>query len=174
MDIESHFLVDEVVRQVQQALRNGDQPAIALLEGDSGRTLSNSAYLRDPARAEEFERSVAREAETIGLARLVLAVPLISTPGVIDEDAVRFRNPNTGPLREDDGEQHVIVWALYDEEEGVSCGMAPYSRKRDGTPVFDDDPDGIFSIALNPGPGMPGLTVLRELLDENLQRRTPR
>lgn len=176
MNFESHILVDTVVKKVQEALRQGDQPAIAVLDGEPSRTLHNSAYLRDPARAAEFERQVADEANSIDLDRLILAVPQISTPIVIeDDDAIRLRSPNTGPLREDDGEQHVILWVLYDEEDGVDSGMVPYRRKRDGTPTFEafDDSDYIFSIPLNPGPG-PGIVLLRHLLDENLQRRRPR
>ncbi|ABD11077.1 hypothetical protein CcI156_04355 [Frankia sp. CcI156] len=177
MNFESHVLVDMTVKQVQDALAKGDQPAIAVLEGEPSRTLSNSAYLRDPARAEAFERQVAAEANRIDLERLILAVPQISRPVVIDgDDEVRLRSPYTGgPVLEDDGEMHVILWVLWDEEEGHESGMVPFRRKRDGTPVFDafDGSDYIFSIPLNPGGG-PGLVLLRELLDENLQRRRAR
>jgi hypothetical protein len=178
MNLESHVLVDMTVKQVQDALAKGDQPAIAVLEGEPSRTLSNSAYLRDPARAEAFERQVAAEANRIAdLERVILAVPQISRPVVIDgDDEVRLRSPYTGgPVLEDDGEMHVILWVLWDEEEGHESGMVPFRRKRDGTPVFDafDGSDYIFSIPLNPGGG-PGLVLLRELLDENLRRRRTR
>ncbi|TCJ34681.1 hypothetical protein [Parafrankia sp. BMG5.11] len=174
MNFESHVLVDMTVKQVQDALAKGDQPAIAVLEGEPSRTLSNSAYLRDPARAEAFERQVAEEANHIDLERMILAVPQISSPETIDEEtSVRLRSPYTGgPVLEDDGEMHVILWVLWDAEEGHESGMVPYRRKRDGTPVFDafDGSDHIFSIPLNFGGG-PGLVLLRELLDETLQRR---
>ncbi len=177
MNFESHVLVDMVVKQVQDAIQKGDQPAIAILEGEPSHTLSNSAYLRDPTRAAEFERQVAEEANCIDLERLILAVPQISRPVVIDgDDVVRLRSPYTGgPVLEDDGEMHVILWVLYDEEEGLDSGMVPFRRKRDCTPVFDafDGSDYIFSIPLNFGGG-PGLILLRELLDENLQRRRTR
>ncbi|CAO5150977.1 SseB protein N-terminal domain-containing protein [Frankia sp. AiPs1] len=169
MNLESHILVDLTVQQVQQALTKGDQPAIAVLEGEPSHTLSNSAYLRDPARAAEFERQVAAEAHRINLERVMLAVPQISQPVLIDGDTeIRFRSPVTGgPLVEDDGEMHVILWVLYDVEEGHESGMVPFKRKRDGTPVFDafDGSDHIFSIPLSPGGG-PGAVLLRELLDD--------
>ncbi len=175
MNVESHVLLDDVVRQVQEALRKGDQPALAVLEGESARTLSSSAYLRDPVKVQEFERRVAREADTVGLDRLVLAVPMISTqvPLTDSDDAIRVRSPYAGPLRDDDDERHVIVWMAYDTEDGVEYGMVPYTRARDGTPAFGD-PDRFVSIPLNPGPGLPGVVLLGELLDENLQRRKPR
>jgi hypothetical protein len=177
MNLESHVLVDMTVKDVQDALAKGDQPAIAVLEGEPSRTLTNSAYLRDPARAEAFERQIAEEAKSVDLERLILAVPQISRPVVIDgDDEVRLRSPFTGgPVLEDDGEMHVILWVLWDEEEGHESGMVPFRRKRDGTPIFDsfDGSDYIFSIPLSPGGG-PGIVLLRELLGENLQRRRPR
>ncbi|KPM56990.1 hypothetical protein ACG83_04035 [Frankia sp. R43] len=176
MNFESHVLVDMTVKQVQDALAKGDQPAIAVLEGEPSRTLSNSAYLRDPARAEAFERQVAEEAKHINLDRVILAVPQISRPETIDDEtSVQLRSPYTGgPVLEDDGEMHVILWVLWDTEEGHESGMVPYRRKRDGTPIFDafDDSDYIFSIPLNVGGG-PGLVLLRELLSEKLRRTGP-
>jgi hypothetical protein len=178
MNIETHFLVDTVIGEVQQALRNGDQPAVAVLEGLPTREHSFADYLRDPAKAAEYERRLAREAATVELERLILAVPMVATPlPVVDEDSVRFRSPYTGPLRDDHDEYDVIVYTVYDTEEGVSSGMAPYTRNPDGTYSFgaEGDPNHIVTIPVNPARTFPGMTLLREILDENLQlRRTPK
>jgi hypothetical protein len=181
MNIESHILVDTVIGEVQKALRNGDQPALAVLEGMPSREMRSPFYLRDPATAAEFEQRLAREVAAIDLERLILAVPMVVTPRpVVGEDSIVLRSPYTGPLRDDLDEYNVIVWMVYDteDEEGepVSYGVVPFNRNPDGTYTFglDGDEKAVVSIALNPGSGAPGMTLLREILDENLQlRRTP-
>ncbi|MCM3887461.1 hypothetical protein [Frankia sp. R82] len=117
---------------------------------------------------------MARELETIDLDRLILAVPMITTPlPAVEEDARSFRSPSTGPLREDLDEQNVIVYTTYDVEEGVSCGMVPYSHNPDGTYTFglDDDPTQIVTIKISPSRTFPRMALLREILDDSLGLR---
>ncbi|MCM3885132.1 hypothetical protein [Frankia sp. R82] len=65
MNFETDILIDTVVGEVQDALRNGDRPALAVLEGEPTRELRSPFYLRDAATAAEFEQRLARELETI-------------------------------------------------------------------------------------------------------------
>ncbi len=174
MNIETHFLIDSAVGEIQKALRGGDQPALAVLEGATLRELRSPFYLRDTATAAEFEQRVAAAATEMDLDRLILAVPMISTPlTAADGEMIRFRSPYTGQLRDDHDERDVIVYTVYDVDDGVSCGMVPFDRNPDGTYTFglDGDPTQIVTIPVGPAPGFPGLAVLREILDEDGVRR---
>ncbi|MDT3446750.1 MULTISPECIES: hypothetical protein [unclassified Pseudofrankia] len=66
-------------------------------------------------------------------------------------------------------------WMVYDTEEGVAYGMTPYSHNPDGTCTFglDGDPRYIVTIPVTPAHTAPGMTLLREILDENLHLRRP-
>ncbi|KLL09871.1 MULTISPECIES: hypothetical protein [Protofrankia] len=170
MNIETHFLVDDVVGRVQQAIRAHDQPAITVIEADHELVLVDSTYIFGRSGADAYERRVAAEAHRVAANRLALAVPQIMI--TYDDDTVRFRSPLAGPVH-DGEEREAIVWMAYDVEDGVEVehGVIPYTR-RSGAPVFTD-PDEMVSIPLHPAPGLPGNTLLRHLLDEDLRPRRP-
>ncbi len=169
MDIELSVLVDDVVERVRRALRAKDHSAIVVMEGRRTVVLSDSAYLRGRASAEDFERRAAADARTVAADRLALAVPQVVVV-TADEDAVRFRSPLTGPVRE--GEREAVVWMAFGVGDGVEFGMVAFTRSPDGRPVFDD-PDDTVSEPLHPAAGMPGTTLLRLLLDEDHRPHRP-
>ena len=174
MNIESHILLDTTIGELQDALRAGDQPALAVLEGQPTREHSFADYLRDPAKALQYEQQLAREVAGIDLERLILAVPMIVTPRpLVGEDSVLLRSPYTGPLREDLDEYDVIAYTLFDIEEGVTTGTALYTRNPDGTFTFGLDGDEKFTVTVPIGPSrkFPGMALLREILDETLHLR---
>ncbi len=174
VNIESHILLDTTIGEVQDALRDGDQPALAVLEGVPTREHRFADYLRDPAKAAKYEQQLAREVAGIDLDRLIIAVPMIVTPRpLVGEESILLRSPFTGPLRDDLDEYDVIAYTIFDVEEGVTTGMALYTRNPDGTYTFGLDGDEKFTVTVpvNPSRKFPGMALLREILDETLHLR---
>jgi len=175
VNFESDILLDTTIGELQNALRAGDQPALAVLEGVPTREHRFADYLRDPAKAATYERQLAREVADIDLDRLIIAAPMIVTPlPAADENLVSLRSPFTGPRRDDLDEYDAIAYTLYDVEDGVATGMALFTRNPDGTYTFGLDGDEKFVVAVpaNPSPTFPGMALLREILDETLRLRT--
>jgi hypothetical protein len=174
VNFESNILLDTTIGKVQKALRAGDQPAIAVLEGAQFREHSYADYLRDPARADVYDQRLAAEIPDVDLDRLIIAAPMVVTPlPAVGEDALRLRSPYTGPLRDDHNEYEVIAYLLFDVDEGIDTGMVPFSRNPDATFTFgvDGDEEFVVSIPVSPSPGFPGVGLLRLILDEDLRLR---
>lgn len=144
--------------RVQQAIRDREAPAVVVLQGDRLLIMSDYDYHRDRDTAATFERRAAAKAQDIHAVRFVFAVPQIwqRSDSGIDAGAVS----NT-PLRE--GEHEVIAWLAYDTTSGVDYGHVPYTRRPNGTPVFDD-PE-IFTNPVRPYDRYPGWLLLRLLLE---------
>jgi hypothetical protein len=174
MNFESNILLDTTIGEVQKALRAGDQPAIAVLEGALFRQHSFADYLRDPAKAAGYDQRLAAEVPEVDLDRLIVAAPMVVTPlPAVGEDVQRLRSPFTGPLNTDHGEYEVIAYTLFDVADGVTTGMVPFTRNPDATFSFgaDGDEDFVVSIPVNPSQDFPGVGLLRLILGEDLRLR---
>ncbi|MCP2337499.1 hypothetical protein [Actinomadura rupiterrae] len=156
MNDETEALLLDVVARVSKAVETRDCPAIVVLDGNPRLVLSDYDYLRNQATARAFERRAADKAKQTGATRWALAVPMV---WLITPDSIAARPVSNHPLRE--GEQEVIMWTTCDLAEGVDYGRVPYTRRPDGTPVFDD-PE-IVTVALRPSEHTLGHTLLRVL-----------
>ncbi|UWE08708.1 hypothetical protein [Actinacidiphila bryophytorum] len=89
---------------------------------------------------------------------MAFAVPQIWRPV---EGRINARGVSNNPLRE--GEREVIAWMAYDAVDGVDYGHVPYTRRPNGSPVFDD-PE-VFTGPVQPYDRFPGWLLVRILLD---------
>jgi hypothetical protein len=160
MNDETVALLMEVVGRLEESIRARNCPAMIALEGTRRLFLSDYDYLRDEATAHAFERRAAGKAQEIDTLRWVLAVPQV---WVTRRGVVSVRAVSNHPLRL--GEQEAITWMSFDREDGVDYGRVAYARRPDGDPVFDE-PE-MFTIEVRPAEGMPGITLLHALLDED-------
>jgi hypothetical protein len=152
-------LVTDVVGRVQQSIRMTDSPAIVILDGDSRSILSDYDYVHGDDARIDFETRAADHARGLHAHRFALAVPQIVEllPGGLQARAFGAR-----PLR--DGEQETVLWTAYDATDGVDYGWAPYSRRPNGQPVFDDPRR--FGLPAQPTDTTPGVRLLRLLTDD--------
>ncbi|WP_239311014.1 hypothetical protein [Frankia sp. Cj3] len=150
-------LVTDVVDRVQQSIRMTDYPAIVILDGDRRQILSD--YDHGENARTDFETRAAEFARTLHARRFTFAVPQIieMLPGTLQAHAYSVR-----PLR--DGEQECVVWTAYDADDGVDYGWAPYTRRPDGQPIFDEP--RTFDLPAHPTDGFPGVRLLRLLTAE--------
>lgn len=159
-------LLDVVVARLERVIVQRDCPAILALHGERDLVLSDYDYLRDDDAAWGFESRAAERAREIGTVRWVLAVPQV---WVLRETTIALRAVSNHPLRE--GEQEAITWMAYDQTDGVDYGRVPYTRRPDGTPVFNE-PE-IISVGVRPRPSMPGYTLLHLLAGDEAKPPDP-
>ncbi|MFI0724332.1 hypothetical protein [Streptomyces sp. NPDC021224] len=158
MNHDTETLMFGATDRVQQAILDREAPAIAVLQGDRLLVMSDYDYHRDRDTAATFERRAAAQAQEIHAVRFVFAVPQIWEP---TKSGINAGPVSNTPLRE--GEQEVIAWLAYDTTDGVDYGHVPYTRRRNGAPVFDD-PE-VFTNPVRPYDRYPGWLLLRLLLE---------
>jgi len=159
MNDDTWALVTDVVGRVQHAINLKQAPAIVILDGDRRQILSDYDYQHDQDTAHAFEHTAADRARALNLRRFAFAVPRVileTAPGSYDGRAV-----SNHPLRA--GEQETIVWTAYDTAGGADFGLAGYTRRPNGRPVFDE-PE-IFDVPIRADDRMPGVRLLRQLTD---------
>ncbi|MCK9903888.1 hypothetical protein CC117_27790 [Parafrankia colletiae] len=159
MNDDTWTLVTDVVGRVQRAIGLKGAPAIVILDGDRRQILSDYDYLRDQDATVAFEHKAAEHARALNLRRFAFAVPQViieTEPGIFSARAV-----SNHPLRP--GEQETIAWTAYDTTDGADFGFAPYTRRPNGRPVFDE-PE-IFDVPMRADDRMPGVRLLRQLTD---------
>ncbi len=149
-------LVTDVVGRVQRAISLHQAPAIVILDGDRRQILSDYDYHDDATRI-AFETRAAEHATPLHLRRFAFAVPRIITQ--TETGSVRYRPVSNHPLHP--GEQEAIVWTAYDLHDGMDLGLARYSRRPAGQPVFDTPK--IFDVPMAAGEHSPGMHLLRAL-----------
>jgi hypothetical protein len=150
-------LVTDVVRRVQQAVEKRQAPAIVILDGARRLILSDYDYLRDQDAALAFEVNAAERAQTLDVRHFAFAVPQV----VVSDEPGSYaaRAVSNHPLRP--GEQETIVWTGFDRANGVYFGVAPFSRRPGGRPVFDEPTT--LDVPLRAEDRMPGVRLLRAL-----------
>ncbi|MCM3883161.1 hypothetical protein [Frankia sp. R82] len=152
-------LVTDVVGRVQQSIRMTDYPAIVVLDGDRRQIMSDYDYVHGENARTDFETRAAEHARTLHARRFTFAVPQIVE---VHLDGLHAHTFSVRPLR--DGEQESVVWTAYDAADGVDYGWAPYSRRPDGQPVFDEP--RTFDLPTLPTDGFPGVRLLHLLVAE--------
>jgi hypothetical protein len=157
MNDDTWALVTDVVARVQRAIGLQQAPAIVILDGDQRLILSDYDYLHDDDTASAFETKAADHARALHARRFAFAVPKViieTVPGTFDARAV-----SNHPLRP--GEQETILWTAYDATDGVDFGLAPYTRRPAGQPVFS--PPELFEASMQASERMPGLRMAKLL-----------
>ncbi|MFD5321138.1 hypothetical protein [Streptomyces sp. NPDC127098] len=158
MNEATETLLHEAVERLQAAIRSRDCPAVVALHGQRTLLLSDYDYLRDAATAHAFEHRAAEKAREIKATRWVIVVPQV---WLATDTGISARAVSNLPLR--DGENEVISWTAFDADDGVDYGFVPYTRRPNGSPVFDEPK--IFTEPVHPHAQMPGITLLRGLND---------
>jgi len=153
-------LLRDATRRLERAILERDCPAIAALQGERKLLLSDYDYLRDPETARSFEERAAAKAREIDAVRAALVVPQVWLWG---PDTIYSRAVANLPLRE--GEQELIAWTVFDLHDGVDYGYLPYTRRPNGTPIFDTD-HTVINTPTQPYDNYPGLHLLRNLTQE--------
>lgn len=162
MNEATEDLLLDAIERMQNSIQQRDCPAIVLLDGDPRIAMSDYDYLRDDETAAAFERRAGEKALEVGCSRWALTVPQVWL--LRDDGSVAVRAVSNHPLRE--GEQEAITWVAFDRDAGVDAGRLTYVRRPQGQPVFSEDVEAL-QVPLQLGSGLPGLTLVRILMDES-------